>query len=69
MERQDVISALVKIIRYKVEDIIDFDHVRSNINKDLKTVIENLILNFHVPEHRVRKRFHSRQGDHRRWQR
>ncbi|OHD72428.1 MAG: fructose 1,6-bisphosphatase [Spirochaetes bacterium RBG_16_49_21] len=49
LERQDVIAALVKIIRYKVEDIIDFDLVRSSINKDLKTVIENLILNFHVP--------------------
>jgi fructose-1,6-bisphosphatase-3 len=49
MERQDVISALVKIIRYKVEDILDFDHVRSSINKDLKIVIENLILDFHVP--------------------
>jgi fructose-1,6-bisphosphatase-3 len=49
LERQDVISALVKIIRYKVEDIFDFEHVRVNINKDLKTVIENLILNFHVP--------------------
>ncbi|MBN2160382.1 MAG: fructose-bisphosphatase class III [Spirochaetes bacterium] len=49
MERQDVISALVKIIRYKVEDITDFDLVRSNINSDLKTVIENLILDFHVP--------------------
>lgn len=49
LERQDVISALVKIIRYKVEDIFDFEQVRVNINKDLKTVIENLILNFHVP--------------------
>ncbi|OHD63939.1 MAG: hypothetical protein A2176_15025 [Spirochaetes bacterium RBG_13_51_14] len=50
MERQDVISALVKIIRYKVEDIVDFDQIRSNINNDLKVVIENLILNFHVPD-------------------
>ncbi|MBN1497692.1 MAG: fructose-bisphosphatase class III [Spirochaetes bacterium] len=50
MERQDVISALVKIIRYKVEDIIDFDAIRSSINSDLKTAIENLILNFHVPD-------------------
>ena len=49
LERQDVISALVKIIRYKVEDITDFDLIRSDINMDLKTVIENLILGFHVP--------------------
>lgn len=50
MERQDVISALVRIIRYKVEDVVDFDAIRSAINNDLKTVIENLILNFHVPD-------------------
>jgi fructose-1,6-bisphosphatase-3 len=49
MERQDVISALVKIIRYKVEGIADFDLIRSDINNDLKTVLENLILGFHVP--------------------
>jgi fructose-1,6-bisphosphatase III len=50
MERQDVIWALVKIIRYKVEDIVDFDHIRTSINQDLKAVIENLILGFHVPD-------------------
>ncbi len=50
MERQDVIWALVKIIRYKVEDIVDFEQVRSSINEDLKAVIENLILGFHVPD-------------------
>ncbi|MBN1533090.1 MAG: fructose-bisphosphatase class III [Spirochaetes bacterium] len=49
MERQDVISSLVKIIRYKVENIKDFDQIRPSINKDLKAVIENLILNFNVP--------------------
>ncbi len=49
MERQDVISSLVKIIRYKVENIKDFDQIRPGINRDLKTVIENLILNFPVP--------------------
>ena len=49
MERQDVMSSLVKIIRYKVENIKDFDQIRPNINKDLKTIIENLILNFPVP--------------------
>jgi fructose-1,6-bisphosphatase III len=49
MERQDVISSLVKITRYKVENIKDFDQIRPGINKDLRTVIENLLLNFHVP--------------------
>ena len=49
MERQDVISSLVTIIRYKVQDIEDFDKIRGNINKDLKLIIENLILNFPVP--------------------
>ncbi len=50
MERQDVISSLVKIIRYMVEDIKDFDTVRGSINRDLKTMVENLILGFHVPD-------------------
>jgi len=49
MERQDVISSLVKIIRYKVQDITDFDKIRGSINKDLRLIIENAILNFHVP--------------------
>jgi hypothetical protein len=49
MERQDVISSLVKIIRYKVQDIMDFDRIRGNINKDLRLIIENFILNFPVP--------------------
>jgi fructose-1,6-bisphosphatase-3 len=49
MERQDVISSLVKIIRYKVENVQDFDKIRWAINKDLKLIIENLILNFPVP--------------------
>ena len=49
MERQDVISSLVKIIRYKVQDVKDFDKIRGNINKDLKLIIENFILNFPVP--------------------
>lgn len=57
MERQDVISSLVKIIRYKVEDIVDFDQIRDGINKDLKILLENLILNFPVPnivyEHQI----------------
>ena len=49
MEYQDIISSLVKIVRYKVEDIIQFEKIRGNINNDLKTIIENLILNFPVP--------------------
>jgi len=49
MEKQDVISSLVTIIRYKVQDIKDFDQIRGSINKDLKSILENLILNFPVP--------------------
>lgn len=49
MERQDVISALVRIIQYRVQNIKDFDQIRDNINRDLKQVLENLILKFPVP--------------------
>ncbi len=49
MERQDVISSLVSIIRTQVEDIVDFDQIRSGINQDLKILLENLLLNFPVP--------------------
>lgn len=49
IERQDVISALVHIIRYKVQSVHDFDLIRGSINRDLKPLLENLILNFHVP--------------------
>ena len=49
MERQDVISSLVKIIQYRVQNVGDFDQIRNNINRDLKLVLENLILNFPVP--------------------
>lgn len=49
MERQDIISSLVKIIRYKVYDINEFDSVRVGIKKTLRPIIENLILNFPVP--------------------
>ena len=49
MERQDVISDLVKIIQYKIGNIKNFDRARININKDLKQILENLILNFPVP--------------------
>jgi fructose-1,6-bisphosphatase-3 len=49
IEKQDVMSSLVKIIQYRVQNIKDFDQIRNNINKDLKLVIENLILNFPVP--------------------
>lgn len=49
MERQDVISSLVEIIRYKVQDVSDFDRIRTSISRELKNVVENLILNFPVP--------------------
>jgi fructose-1,6-bisphosphatase-3 len=49
MERQDVISALVKIIQYRVQSIRDFDTLRTGISRELKLVIENLILHFPVP--------------------
>ncbi len=49
MERQDIISSLVKIIRYKMQNVRDFDQIRGGINKDLRPLLENLVLNFHVP--------------------
>ncbi len=49
MERQDVISALVKIIQYRVENAKKFDEIRKSINNDLRMVLENLILKFPVP--------------------
>ncbi len=49
IERQDVISALVKIIQYRVENAKKFDEVRRSINNDLRVVLENLILKFPVP--------------------
>jgi fructose-1,6-bisphosphatase len=49
MERQDVISALVNIIRYKVQNVQDFDQIRGSFNRDVKLLLENLILNFPVP--------------------
>lgn len=49
MERQDVISALVKVIQYKVQDINKYNQLRFNANKELKMILENLILGFPVP--------------------
>ena len=49
MERQDVVSALVNIVRYKVQGIQDFDIIRGSISRDIKPLLENLILNFDVP--------------------
>lgn len=49
MERQDVISSLVRIIQYRVQNVADFDLIRNNINRDLRLVLENLILNYPVP--------------------
>ncbi|MFA5518550.1 MAG: fructose-bisphosphatase class III [Spirochaetota bacterium] len=49
MERQDVVAALVNIVRYKVQGVQDFDIIRSSISRDIKPLMENLILNFAVP--------------------
>jgi fructose-1,6-bisphosphatase-3 len=49
MERQDVIASLVSIIRYKIRNIGDFDRIRGGINRDLKPLLENLLLSFQVP--------------------
>ena len=49
MDRQDIISALVKIIDYKVQNINDFDQIRTSINRDLKKTLENIILHYPVP--------------------
>ncbi len=49
LERQDVISSLVNIIRYKVQSIDAFEAIRPSINSDLKPTVENIILGFHVP--------------------
>lgn len=49
MDRQDIISSLVGIVQYRVQNIRNFDQIRININKDLKHVLENLILNYPVP--------------------
>ncbi len=49
MERQDIISALVKIVQYRVQNIKDFDSIRRSINSDLRLVLENLFLNYPVP--------------------
>ena len=49
MERQDVISSLVKIIQYKIQSIKDFDKIRHEIKESMVVILENLILNFTVP--------------------
>ena len=50
MQRQDVIRALVTIIRSKMQDSRDFDTIRMSISLELKPVLENLILDFPVPD-------------------
>jgi len=50
LDRQDIISSLIRIIQYRVQNVRDFDEIRININKDLKHVLENLILNYPVPD-------------------
>ncbi|HDP80155.1 MAG TPA: fructose-bisphosphatase class III [Spirochaetes bacterium] len=49
MERQDVIAALVKVARYRIQNISDFDTIRDSIPRDLKMIMENLILVYPVP--------------------
>ncbi len=49
LERQDVISALVRIIQYRVQSIRDFDMVRVNLNRHLRQTLENLILGYPAP--------------------
>jgi len=49
MERQDVISALASVIRYKVQNIYDFERAAITIAPELKQLISSLLLNFRVP--------------------
>ena len=49
LEKQDVISSLVEIIRYKMQSASDFDKIRDGIKSDIKIVLENLIIGFNVP--------------------
>ena len=49
MERQDVIAALANVIRYKVQNINDFERAAITIAPELKQLISSLLLNFKVP--------------------
>lgn len=49
VERQDVISSLVTVIRYKMQNVSDFERSRITIEPELKTLLGNLLLNFKVP--------------------
>ncbi|MCL2025642.1 MAG: fructose-1,6-bisphosphatase [Leptospirales bacterium] len=49
MERQDIISALASVIRYKVQNIHAFERAAITIAPELKQLINNLLLNFKVP--------------------
>ncbi|MDR3237752.1 MAG: fructose-1,6-bisphosphatase [Spirochaetia bacterium] len=49
MQRQDVISSLVTVIRYKIQNIYDFERVSMTIAPELKPLLSNLLLNFRVP--------------------
>ena len=50
LDRREVIHALVTIIRSKMQDAKDFDTIRMSISQDLKPVLENLVLDFPVPD-------------------
>jgi fructose-1,6-bisphosphatase III len=50
MERQDVIASLAEVIRYKVNSVADFDLIRPSISSEMKPFVENLLLNFPVPD-------------------
>jgi len=49
LDRQDIISSLVKIIRSKVNNIRDYNALQKKYPKDLESIIDNLLLDFHVP--------------------
>ena len=49
MERQDVIAALASVIRYKVQNINDFERAAITVAPELKQLVSNLLLNFKVP--------------------
>ncbi len=50
MDRQDVISSLAAVIRYKIQDISDFKRIEKNISPEEKPFLENLLLKFSVPD-------------------
>ena len=49
LERQDVIASLVTVIRYKIQNVSDYERSQITIEPQLKTLLGNLLLNFKVP--------------------